>query len=360
MIVALFAVLLAVQSPAQTPADSVSKVLRRVDGVVAGEAGKDAGEIAQMDRRIRSMEAELKSLGGSAAQPLGDAVRSDRYAPKTRLFATAFLIRVAGGAAVDELARILLDDSLDSDIRQAAAQGLVSIDAPAEKPGLAFCTALAKKELPRPVLDDVLVGAERLGCADSFPLEGRARAYGPRPTGLDLTTTRRALVVLQKSPGPIPLKSLLKLIAYFPVHGDARAAALAALTARRAEVAARLGPEALPLLRTTLREENARKDSMLSLIRLIDAFGPEVNDALLPLAKNGDAEVIAEAAEALARRGAVKALPVLDEVVLGALHDPRFAPLKDGPDPARLLARIEAAVAILRRGASPLRPLAGP
>jgi hypothetical protein len=349
MTAALLAVLLACPLRAETPQEFVARFLTQVDVVVADEAGKDAGEIALKDRRIRAMAAELAPLGERSAAPLGKATRDVHYAAKTRLFATTFLIRVAGAAGADELGKILLDETLEDDIRRAAAQGLISVDAPADKSGLPLCTALGQKSLPRAVLDDVLVGAERLGCFDPDPLEGRARAYGARPAGTDLTTVRRVVATLQKSPGPVPLKSLLHLAAYFPARGDARAAVLAALAARKAEVASRVSTQAYAPLLAALREESGRRDSMLSAVDLIDAFGPEADAALLPLAQHRDAEVLAEAAEALARRRAVKALPDLERVIGGALHDERFAPAPGRVEPARLLSRIETAAAALRQ-----------
>ena len=62
-----------------------------------------------------------------------------------------------------------------------------------------------------------------------------------------------------------------------------------------------------------------------------------------------DAEVLAEAAEALVVFKRVETIPVLETVVAGALHDPRFSPQDGRPEPAASLARIEKAVAALRR-----------
>jgi hypothetical protein len=87
---------------------------------------------------------------------------------------------------------------------------------------------------------------------------------------------------------------------------------------------------------------------MLILVRLADALGPEADGMLVPLASHPDAEILADAAEALARRKAAAALPALEAVVAGAINDPRFAPKPGRPDPAKLLARIDAAAQILR------------
>jgi hypothetical protein len=145
------------------------------------------------------------------------------------------------------------------------------------------------------------------------------------------------------------VERLLVLAQYFPSGTPARAAAVAALASRQAELVTALAPQALPVVRELLRSETGEPATMLVLVRLADAFGPEADAMLLPLASHPDAEVLAAAAEALARRKAVAALPALDAVLAHPLEDPRFGPLPGRPDPAALLARIEAAAAALRR-----------
>jgi len=101
-------------------------------------------------------------------------------------------------------------------------------------------------------------------------------------------------------------------------------------------------------VREALRSETAAPETMLVLVALDDALDPG-DDALRPLAAHADPEVLAAAAEALARRKDSEVLPGLETIAAGALNDPRFAPKPGRPDPARQLARIEAAVEALRR-----------
>lgn len=98
-----------------------------------------------------------------------------------------------------------------------------------------------------------------------------------------------------------------------------------------------------------LRSESDRFDTVIPLIHLASALGPETAPALSRLARHPDAEVLAEAAEALVAFKRVETLPALESVVAGAMNDPRFSPKEGRPDPAVSLARLEKAVAALRR-----------
>ncbi|MDE2144197.1 MAG: hypothetical protein KGJ84_17450, partial [Elusimicrobia bacterium] len=131
-------------------------------------------------------------------------------------------------------------------------------------------------------------------------------------------------------------------------------AAVAALGEHRDDLATALKREAFPAIRDALRSESAEPASMVVLIRLADAFGPEADALLLPLASHPDAEVLA-AAEALARRRLIAAPPALEKIQDGALSDPRYAPKPGRPDPAELLSRLEGAVAALRRARAAAR-----
>ena len=160
---------------------------------------------------------------------------------------------------------------------------------------------------------------------------------------------RRAAAALGHSRGEDPARALLRLLAYFPARGDARAAVIAALPGKAPELAGSLAPEAWPYLRDALRTESDVTASMLTLVPLAAEFPAFAGETLLPLTNHPDAEVLAEAAQALAKLKHAPALLSLETAVAGALSDPRFSPKEGRPDPARTLARIEAAVAELRR-----------
>ncbi|MDE2511445.1 MAG: hypothetical protein KGL74_10005, partial [Elusimicrobia bacterium] len=182
-----------------------------------------------------------------------------------------------------------------------------------------------------------------------------ARAYGPRPAGADRRDVLRALAALGRSRGEDAARALLALINWYPPESPGRAAAVAALGEHRDDLATALKREAFPAIRDALRSESAEPASMVVLIRLADAFGPEADALLLPLASHPDAEVLAAAAEALARRRLIAALPALEKIQDGALSDPRYAPKPGRPDPAELLSRLEGAVAALRRARAAAR-----
>jgi len=348
MSLAPLALLLAASAAAQTPAADVARTMSRVDALVAQESGKDRSVIDALDRRAEALFSGLKPLGWRAAAPLGDAAKDPKRSPKARVLAVSFLAKLNDPAAFKPLSDILLDREQDADARLGAAQGLAALDAPPQAARRTFCAALSQPDLPRALSDESLIALSRLGCEDPAPLEKAARAFGPRPDGADLAGARRALAALGRSRGAPAVRSLLALVGWYPSGGPARAAALAALGEHRSDLIGPLAPEAYPVVRDALRDETASPASMLTLVALADALGPDADELLAPLASHPDAEVLVAAAEALARRKTVKALPELEAVVAGALNDPRFSPQPGRPDPAQLLARVEAAVEALR------------
>ena len=349
MIPLLLAALLAAPARAETAAAAVERVMGRVDKGVAAARGKDAREIAESDKRLAALGRELIPFSVKAVEPLAGFARDLKKPPMVRLFATVFLGLAGGPAAHGPLTAILLNTEQDPDVRSAAAQGLGTLDLPHEAARKSLCTALALPGSPRNLIDDVLVPVSRLGCADFAPLERAARAYGPRPSGRDLETVRRAAAALGRSRGEAPARALLRLLAYFPSRGGARAAVIAALPGKAPELTGLLAQESWPSLRDALRSETAETGSMLALIPLAAEFPDFGGEALAPLTSHPDAEVLAETAQAMAKLRFAKALPALEAAVAGALSDPRFSPKEGRPDPARTLARIEDAVAALRR-----------
>jgi HEAT repeat protein len=343
MIAAAFALALAASARAEGPASTVAGVMKRADAIVAEETGKDADAVATLDKRAMALFKELAPLRWRAAAPLGDAARDLRRAPKARLLAVMYLSRLRDPAAFRPLSEALVNPDQDADVRVAAAQGLAALDVAPAAPRKAFCATLAQPDLPAPLVDEILIAVARLGCDDPAPLEKIARAGGLRPEGPALLAARRALTAMTRSPDPASASRLLALVAYFPAGGDLRRAAIGALEARKRDLVTALVPESLPVVREALRSETNDPATMLVLIRLADAFGPETDDMLLALTAHPDAEVLTVAAEALARRKDVRAVAPLEAVIAGALTDPRFAPKPGRPEPAQLLERIEAA-----------------
>lgn len=349
MIVLVLTSLLAAAARAETAAEAIKRVMDRVEKAAAAQQGKDAREIARSDMGLEALGRELTPHSWKAAAPLAVFARDIEKPPKVRLFAAAFLGLLGDPASYEPLTALLLDRGQDPDVRSAAAQGLGALDIPPEPKRRSLCAALALPDSPRGLVDDVLVPVSRLGCADDAPLERAARAYGPRPSGRDLETVRRAAAALGRSRGEDPARALLRLLSYFPARGGARAAVIAALPDKKLELAGLVAKEAWPVLRDALRSETGETTSMLALIPLAAEFPAFGGPALLPLTAHPDAEVLAEAAQALAKLEFAEALPPLEAAVAGALGDPRFSPKQGRPDPARTLARVEAAVSDLRR-----------
>lgn len=349
MIAAALALALSAPARAEDAAAVVARALARVDALVASQPGKDARVVAGGDAKAEALFAEIKPLGWRAAEPLGAAAADEARAPKTRLFAIVYLSRLNDPAAYAPLSRAALDARLDPDARLAAAQGLAALDLPPAASRRTFCALITAAETPAALVDQALVVLSRLGCGDPAPLAALARAAGPRPKGAGLERTRRALAAVARSNGADALKALLALADYFPSESDARAAAILELSARRDDLVSALPAPALPWTRAQLRSETARPDATLALIALADAFPKEGTELLRPLNAHPDPEVLAAAAEALARRGDLASLPALEAISSGALKDPRFGPKAGRPDPAVLLSRLDAAIAVLRR-----------
>jgi len=340
---------LCVSASAQRPQTVVASVLARAEQLVAGQKGKDASEIRDLDRQAEALSSELKPLGWRAAAALGAAVQDLKRPEKVRLYAASFLGLIRDPAAFAPLEDILLNPEQPATVRALAAQSLPGQGTDDASVSRALCAALAPEDLPREVLEATLLSLSRLGCPDPGALARIARAYGPRPRKKDLAVAAAAMSALGRSRGAASAKALLELVGRFPPQGDVRAAAITALDARRAEIAAWLAPEALPVVSEALRSESSRRDTMIPLIGLAAALGPDAAPALARLTKHPDAEVLAEAAEALSALRRVEAISALDAVVKGAMNDPRFSPREGRPDPAVTLTRIENALAALRR-----------
>ncbi|MDE2490077.1 MAG: hypothetical protein KGM24_04470 [Elusimicrobia bacterium] len=351
MIAAALAALLAVPAAARARASarppSVEKTLARVTALVAREKDEDAGTIAALDRRAQALFRDVAPHGWRAAAPLGAAALDARRPEKVRLFALVFLGRLGDPAGFPALAKILSDPAQPEDLREAAVQSLEALDLPPEAERRVLCGALVPG-VRRTLAEELLIPLKRLGCPDPAPLAAYARSFGARPKERALDDARAAIEALGASRGEAPARALLALIAYYPPDGPARAAAIAAL-GRKADAVAALEPEALPVLSEALRSQSGDPASMIVLVRLVAPFGRDAEPLLLPLASYPDAEVLADAADQLARLKCVEALPKLEAVIAGAFDDPRFAPKPGRPDPAQLLARIEAAADSLKR-----------
>jgi len=345
------ALLLALALPlrAAEPEAVVQRVVIKTEKLMAAQKGKDAREIRDLDREAEGLYSQVKPLGWKAAPALGKAVQDLKLHTKTRLVAASFLGLIRDPAAFPPLEDIVLNVDQAPSVRASAAQSLPGQGAPDAVVGKVLCSVLAEPDLPREVLAESLLTLSRLGCVDTAELARLARAFGPRPSAADLPLAKAALSALGRSRGRESGLQLLSHIGYFPPQGEVRAAAIKALDARRAEIATWLAPDALPVVTEALRSESERWDTMLPLVRLAAALGPDGGKALSRLTRHPDAEVLAEAAEALVAFKDIEAIPALESVVAGAMNDPRFSPREGRPDPAVSLARLEKAVAALRR-----------
>ncbi len=344
------ALLLALGAPvsAQTPQAVVGHVMARAEKLIAAQKGKNARETLDLDREAESLSKELRPLGWKAVPALAAASRDLKRPAKVRLLAASFLALTQDPSALPALEDILLNPEQAPFVRALAAQSLPGLGAPDAAVRTALCAALAQEDLPHEVLSEALISLTRLGCPDPSALARIARSFSPRPSAKDMLVVGAALAALGRSRGVASGKALLALVSYFPSQGAARAAAIAALDARREEIATWLKPEALPVVIEALRFENDRWDTMIPLIRLASALGSDAAPALARLSKHPDAEVLAEAAEALGGFKRGEAVPALESVVAGAVNDPRFSPKEGRTDPRVLLARLQKAVEALR------------
>jgi hypothetical protein len=340
---------LCLPASAETPQAVISRALARAEKLVAAQKGKDAREIRDLDTEAENLSKDLKPLGWKAAAALGASVQDLKRPEKVRLFAVSFLGLIRDPAAFPPLEDILLNQEQTPSVRAMAAQSLPGQGAPDAAVSKALCAALAQADLPREVLSEIMLPLSRLGCPEPAALERLARSFGPRPDGKDQPLVIAALAALGRSHGTASGRAILSLITYFPSIGEPRASAIKALDARRAEIASWLAPEAMPVVAEALRSESKRWDTMIPLIHIAVALGPDAGPALARLSRHPDAEVLAEAAEALLVFKRVEELPALESVIAGSLNDPRFSPKEGRPDPAFSLARLEKAAAALRR-----------
>ena len=313
------------------------------------QKGKDAREVRDLDREIEELYNQLRPLGWRAAPALASTARDLKRPAKVRLFAVSFLALTADPAAFPPLSDVLLDREQDPGVRALAAQSLPGQGTPAAAVAKSLCAAIAQEDLPREVLSDALIPLSSLGCPKSDALARIARSFGPRPDAKDLPLVNAALAALGRSRGAASGRALLSLVAYYPALGAPRASSIAALDVRRADIAAWLAPEAMPVVVEALRSESGNVWTMLALIRLAVALGPGSGPSLERLASHSDAEVLAEAAEACVLFKRVGAVIPLEVVVANAMSDPRFSPKEGRPDPAMLLARIENSLKALKR-----------
>ncbi len=346
----ILALLLALALPlrAESPEAVVKRVVAKTEKLIAAQKGKDAREIRDLDREAEGLYGQVNPLGWKAAPALGSAVQDLKLHTKTRLVIASFLGLIRDPAAFPALEGIVLNKDQEPSVRASAAQSLPGQGVPDASVSAVLCALLAEPELPREVLAETLLTLSRLGCVDTASLAKIARAFGPRPSEKDLPLAKAALSALGRSRGQESGRQILALIGYLPPQGEVRAAAIKALDARRAEITGWLTQEALPVVTEALRSESERWDTMLPLIRVTAALGPDGGKALSRLTRHPDAEVLAEVAEALVVFKDIEALPTLEAVVAGAMNDPRFSPKEGRPDPAVLLARIEKAAKTLR------------
>lgn len=349
MIGAALAVFFSSTISAQTPAVAARTVLARVEAIVSEQSANDSRQIAAGDRKALALVEELSPYGWRVTPFLAAATKDSRRPLKVRLLIISLLGKLGDPASFGPLEDILLDQTADASLRALAAHSLPDLGVSNAGLRRALCTAITQDSLPREALNDALLSLSHLGCQEPDALERISRAFGPNPKARDLATARMAMEALGSSRGSASGRTLLYLVSHFPPRTDARAAAISSLEKRAEELALWLKPELIPVLIEALRTESNRYDTMLPLVRAARTAGPETASSLARLLDHPDAEVLAEAAEALAALKHVEATRAIEGVAAGALSDPRFSPKEGRPDPAQLLARIEKSAETLRR-----------
>lgn len=263
---------------------------------------------------------------------------------KERVMAISRLSLSRDPAALAPLKRLLLDVAESDEIRSAAAAGVPSIDVSRQAQRACLCAALVQKDLPRQTRDAVLVSVSDLGCDQAENLERIIKQSGSRPDAGQERTALYALKALGRSYSRQSARVLLAFLRYYDPGSRQKNAVLAALLIKGRELSFIFPPAAAEVSDALLAESSYPANAVLAL-RLLSAIAePSAASTLLRFLKNRDAEVVTEAAEALASLKEPKTKSRLEHILAHIHEDPRFSPLPGRPDPKLLAQRLEAAL----------------
>lgn len=333
-------------APAARPApdSDVARVFSEIEKLERSQRNDTLDAIREKDRRARALAPDVLRWGERAVGPLEAVARDPQKPPKTRLLAVSVMGMSRDPAAYGPLEAILLGTQFSDDLRSEAALGLGGLAVQNATRRASYCAALKQDDLPPQTLAAVLREAAKLGCDEPLALEKRARMLGLRPAGRDAALAAQTLRALGRSFPPDASRALWRLFASYPTGSVQRREALEALLADPERLAA-LGSDNEANVLRAMREEYSSPENAALAARLAAQVGtPRCAEALRRALRNGDPEVIAEAAEGLARLKTTEAIPELQAIVSGAVSDARFAPKPNRPRPAEQLARIEAAL----------------
>lgn len=330
---------------AQGPESDVARVFGEIERLEREQVNKTADVIRVGDRRAHALAPSVLRWGHKVIPPLEAIARDAGKPAKTRQLAVSVIGLTRDPGAFPPLRAMLLDSALPDGLRSEAAVGLGGTTVSKAARREAFCSALREDALPPQALREALIAVSTLGCDDAALLERRARLLSLSPNGADAERARLILAALGRTPAPEAGDALWRLFGDYAAGSPQREAALTALLADPARLAA-LGSRNEPRALRAVSEESGRAENAVLAARLAARVGtPRCADALRRLLRHGDAEVVAEAAEGLARLKWAKAKKDLAGVVERAHDDARFAPKPGRPDPAIQLARVRAALA---------------
>ena len=329
----------------RTPGGDVGAIFSEIERLERSEDDQTADVVRARDRHAEKLAPEVLRWGRRAVAPLLALARDASKTAKTRLLAvsTAGLVRDPG--AFLALRAFMLDDGQPDGLRAQAALGLAGLPVSRAARSEAFCAALDRPAAGPELRRQALLQAAELGCRDPDVLERAAKSYGDRPEPAQAELAACAVRGLGAGYGLEPARALWRLYAFFPGGSALRREALLALDRKRA--ALRALPETEHDALSALSASSGTPDAAVAA-RLVGAVGtPRCVKALERALRDPDAEVVAQAAESLAQLKDKSAAPALRRILAGAIHDERFAPRPGRADPAKLLARIQAAAEAL-------------
>lgn len=325
--------------PAAVPA-----LVAEMETLHAGQAGQSPQAIQESDAKIADLAGRAAKLGWTAVPEIGRRAE-DRARPwKVRAYLAGALGLIGDASAFPILKGLLADPDAPGELRAQAAQSLAGLRVSRRAVREALTTALREGDLPPLARSEALSQLSVLGSDDLGTLERIIRSAGRQAREGSLLDARKALRSLSRSTNPGAPRVLVELADYYPRGSELRDAVLDALETHPPEDPA-VQERATRALLAALRQERSKSPIRLKAVRLLAAVGgPGSAQALLKILDSPNPELVAEAAEGLARREILQAKAPLAEILRGAHRDPRFSPLPTRPEPQTYVRRIRKAL----------------
>lgn len=304
--------------------DRVQAVLAEMDALARAEENGRTLEARAAERKLRGYGRELKLLGPQAVSALGAALRENGRPLKLRLYCAAILGLLGDPGGFVPLRDAALDTWTDPGLRSAGLQALAGLRVGEREKRRVLDQALADTNAPAQVWREALAQLADLGTDDP---SGVARAA--ERDDFREQDGRNAVAAVAGSPvtgAGLRVFELLPRLAGLPA---AEADALGFL-AQQPRLA--VGPRESDVVFEILRRGHGRSAALAARVASrLSAL--EAADELKRALRSRDPEVVAEAAEGLARLKDPKAASALQALAGQLESDRRFLarPGVDGP-----------------------------